>query len=63
MAWLTTLVLNPVIEAQLGLDILKLSPRLAVAAVIFSIVLGMASGILPARRAARLDPAIALHAD
>lgn len=63
LAWLTTLALNPLIAGQLGTSLLHLSPRLAVAAVIFSIVLGMASGIFPARRAAGLDPAIALHAD
>ncbi len=63
MAWVTTLVLNPVMQAQINLDILRLSPRLAVAAIIFGIVLGMASGLLPARRASRLDPVVALHAD
>ncbi|MBN2002550.1 MAG: ABC transporter permease [Anaerolineae bacterium] len=63
MAWVTTLILNPVLRAQIDLDILQLSPRLAIGAVIFSIVLGMVSGLLPARRASQLDPVIALHAD
>jgi putative ABC transport system permease protein len=63
MAWVTTLILNPLMQAQINLDLLRLSPRLAIGAIIFSIVLGMASGLLPARRAARLDPVEALHAD
>lgn len=63
MAWVTTLILNPIMQAQISLDILRLSPRLAVGAVVFSIVLGMLSGLLPARRASQLDPVIALHAD
>jgi ABC-type antimicrobial peptide transport system permease subunit len=63
MAWVTTLILNPVMQAQINLDILRLSPRLAVGAIIFSIVLGMGSGLMPARRASHLDPVIALHAD
>jgi putative ABC transport system permease protein len=63
MAWVTTLILNPLMQAQINLDILRLSPRLAIGAIIFSIILGMASGLLPARRASRLDPVVALHAD
>ena len=63
MAWVTTLILNPLIQAQINLDILRLSPRLAIGAIIFSIVLGMGSGLMPARRASRLDPVVALHAD
>lgn len=63
MAWITTLVLNPIIREQIGVDILHLSPRLAAGSVLFSLLLGAVAGLLPARRAARLDPVIALHAE
>jgi len=56
-------VINPLVKAQLEMDILHLSPRLAVAGLIFSLVLGMIAGLLPARRAAQLDPVVALHAE
>ncbi|OQA21383.1 MAG: Macrolide export ATP-binding/permease protein MacB [Chloroflexi bacterium ADurb.Bin360] len=63
LAWIATLVINPLVKAQLEMDILHLSPRLAVAGLIFSLVLGMIAGLLPARRAAQLDPVVALHAE
>ncbi len=63
MAWVATVLLNSVMQAQINLDILQLSPRLAIGGVVFSMVLGMLSGLLPARRASQLDPVIALHAD
>lgn len=63
LAWLATLVINPLVKAQLEMDILHLSPRLAVAGLLFSLVLGMIAGLLPARRAAQLDPVVALHAE
>lgn len=63
LAWVATLIINPLVKAQLEMDILHLSPRLAVAGLIFSLVLGMMAGLLPARRAAQLDPVVALHAE
>lgn len=54
---------NAVMVAQTGISLLYFSPRLAVGAVIFGMVLGMIAGVLPARRAARLDPVVALHAE
>ena len=44
-------------------QIVALTPRLAVGAVVFSTLLGMAAGLLPAWRAARLDPVVALRTE
>ncbi len=63
VSWITVILVNIQLQASLGLTMLNLSPRLVLGAFIFSIVLGMVAGILPARTAARLDPAIALHAE
>jgi ABC-type antimicrobial peptide transport system permease subunit len=42
---------------------MTLTPRLAVGAVIFSTLLGMVAGLLPAWHAARLDPVVALRTE
>jgi len=63
VAWAITAILNPLMEAQAGLGLLYLSPRLAIGAIVFSLMLGMVSGVLPANRAAKLDPVLALHAE
>ncbi len=63
LAWIAALIINPLVKAQAEMDILHVSPRLVVAGILFSLVLGMAAGLWPARRAARLDPVIALHAE
>lgn len=63
LAWIATLLINPLVKAQVEIDILHLSPRLVVGGLIFSLVLGMLAGLLPARRAAQLDPVVALHAE
>jgi ABC-type lipoprotein release transport system permease subunit len=43
--------------------ILDLTLRLAVGAVVFGTLLGMGAGLLPAWRAARLDPVAALRTE
>ncbi|MBN1877145.1 MAG: ABC transporter permease [Anaerolineae bacterium] len=63
LAWVAAMIFNPIIRANMGLDMFRLSPRLAVGAILLSVILGMLSGLFPARRAAQLDPVIALHAD
>jgi putative ABC transport system permease protein len=63
LAWIAVLLINPLLKAHAGLDMLNLSPRLALAAAVFSLLLGMGAGFLPARRAARLDPVIALRTE
>jgi putative ABC transport system permease protein len=47
--------------ANLDLNLFQLSPLTVLAALLFAIVLSMVSGLLPALRAARLDPVRALR--
>jgi putative ABC transport system permease protein len=55
IAWLVRLFLP-------GLPVTT-PPRYVAAAILVSLVVGLASGVLPARRAARLDPIEALRAE
>ena len=60
--WALTSALNSVTETAQNLDLFLLTPRLALAVPLFAIGLGLAAGLPPAIRAARLDPAVALRA-
>ncbi|UCC64840.1 MAG: ABC transporter permease, partial [Anaerolineae bacterium] len=59
--WGAAHLTNAVMNAAYGLSIFKTTPRLAVGAVILTVLLGMAAGVYPALRAARLDPVKALR--
>ncbi len=63
MAALGVLIINPLVSAQADIEILHLSWRLMLGSMIFGVILGMVSGSFPARRAAQLDPVVALHAE
>ncbi len=62
-AWPVVILINFYAQTAGGFTILDLTPRLAVGAVVFSVLLGMVSGLLPAWRAARLDPVVALRTE
>jgi putative ABC transport system permease protein len=59
--WGATHLTNAIMDAAFGLSIFKTTPRLAVGAVVFTVLLGMAAGVYPALRASRLDPVKALR--
>ncbi|MFZ5917665.1 MAG: FtsX-like permease family protein [Chloroflexota bacterium] len=59
--WGATHLTNAIMDAAVGLSIFKTTPRLAVAGVVFTVLLGMVAGLYPAWRASRLDPVQALR--
>jgi putative ABC transport system permease protein len=63
VAWPVTAGINLYAQSAGGFTILELTPRLAVGAVVFSTLLGMLAGLLPAWRAAHLDPVVALRTE
>jgi putative ABC transport system permease protein len=60
LGWTTTLAINAWTAAQ-NLSLFLVSGRLVVLAVVFSVGLGAVAGIVPAFRAARMDPVTALR--
>jgi len=63
LGWGTTQVINAITTHLENLHVLEITPRLAVGAVIFTILLGMFAGLYPAWRASRLDPVVALRTE
>ena len=63
LGWVATLAINHWTQRSAGLDILSVTPRLAVGAVVFATFLGMLAGVYPAWRASRLNPVQALRTE
>jgi putative ABC transport system permease protein len=60
LGWLASIAVNALMESS-GTVLFLVTPRLAIGAVAFAIVLGVASGFYPSFHAARLKPVLALR--
>jgi putative ABC transport system permease protein len=60
LGWLVATVTDSLIASR-NLDLFLVTPRLAIGAVVFAIVLGLVSGLYPSLHAARLRPVLALR--
>jgi putative ABC transport system permease protein len=60
LGWVTTLVVNALMSSG-GTILFLLTPRLAIGALAFAVVLGVGSGFYPSLHAARLKPVLALR--
>jgi putative ABC transport system permease protein len=60
LGWITTLAVNAVTSGS-GTVLFLVTPRLAVGALAFAVVLGVGSGFYPSLHAARLKPVLALR--
>jgi len=60
LGWLAVTVTDMLLEPR-NLDLFLVTPRLAVGAVAFAVLLGLVSGLYPSLHAARLQPVLALR--
>jgi putative ABC transport system permease protein len=60
LGWIAAVVVNALMESS-GTVLFLVTPRLAIGAVAFAMVLGVASGFYPSFHAARLKPVLALR--
>ncbi len=61
--WGTTQIINAITTHLENVHVLQVTPRLAVGAIILTVLLGMFAGVYPAWRASRLDPVVALRTE
>ncbi len=60
LGWLAVTVTDKLLEPR-NLDLFLVTPRLAIGAVAFAVLLGLVSGLYPSLHAARLQPVLALR--
>jgi len=60
LGWVAATVANALLASR-SLNLFLVSPRLAIGAVAFAILLGLVSGLYPSLHAARLQPVLALR--
>ncbi len=60
LGWLAATVANALLASR-SLNLFLVSPRLAIGAVAFAVLLGLVSGLYPSLHAARLQPVLALR--
>jgi putative ABC transport system permease protein len=60
LGWIAATIVNAALESR-NLDLFVVTPRLAIGAVVFAVVLGLVSGLYPSLHAARMRPVAALR--
>jgi putative ABC transport system permease protein len=60
LGWIAATIVNAALEGR-NLNLFVVTPRLAIGAVVFAVVLGLVSGLYPSLHAARMRPVAALR--
>ena len=60
LGWIAATIVNAALESR-NLNLFVVTPRLAIGAVVFAVVLGLVSGLYPSLHAARMRPVAALR--